>query len=209
MKTKRKMIIAISAFAMVILAGVVAVVAVLAASNVTVNSSLTIKYTVGNVAVDVSVGNKKASASSTTAIAEKDFAAKKAVFGLNGYDSDGSDSGYTSTKSEEAALAFGQIPLEKDECLVLMFKFENSGDIKLKATLTPPATSSDVEVRYGVSSTPSEITATSPSVVSIPGGADQSATYYVKLSIAESAKTKDVEYTPNFSWLVELDRTTT
>ena len=45
MKTKRKMIIAISAFAMVLLAGVVAVVAVLAASNVTVKSNVSITYT--------------------------------------------------------------------------------------------------------------------------------------------------------------------
>ena len=45
MDSKRKMIIAISAFAMVLLATVVAVVAVLAANQVTVNSNIKISYT--------------------------------------------------------------------------------------------------------------------------------------------------------------------
>ena len=44
MRTKRKMILAISAFAMLILASVVGVVAVLAAQNVTVNSKVKITY---------------------------------------------------------------------------------------------------------------------------------------------------------------------
>lgn len=44
MRTKRKMALAISAFVMLILAGVISVVAVLAAQNVAVKSNVTIKY---------------------------------------------------------------------------------------------------------------------------------------------------------------------
>ena len=49
MNSKKKMIIAISAFAMVILAAVVAVVAVLAAQQVTVKSSFTVTYSVDDI----------------------------------------------------------------------------------------------------------------------------------------------------------------
>ena len=47
MRTKRKMALAISAFVMLILAGVVSVVAVLAAKNVTLKSSVTVTFTAG------------------------------------------------------------------------------------------------------------------------------------------------------------------
>ena len=47
MRTKRKMALAISAFVMLILAGVVSVVAVLAAQNVTLKSSVKVTFTAG------------------------------------------------------------------------------------------------------------------------------------------------------------------
>lgn len=49
MSSKKKIIIAISAFALVIMAGVIAVVAVLAAQTVTVESAINLSYNVENV----------------------------------------------------------------------------------------------------------------------------------------------------------------
>ena len=66
MNAKKKMIIAISAFAMVILATVVAVIAVLAAQNVTVKSSLNVSYSVEDIHGSARVSYKLGSASTYT-----------------------------------------------------------------------------------------------------------------------------------------------
>ena len=204
MKTKRKMIIAISALAMVILAGVVAVVAVLAAQNVTVKSNLTIKYSVSDIAADVAV---KYAVVKTDATSVSFGNAKTVNFDLDGFSSTGTE-GFTEittglpTGGAGAEASYGEVSIGKDECIILEFTFNNNTVSKgFTATLKDLTTSSDVDIAYGTAcSKPSDVDGTSKSNVTVAAGENASGKYYVKISIKEASKTKDVTYTTAFEW---------
>ncbi|MBR4998838.1 MAG: hypothetical protein IKY10_03055, partial [Clostridia bacterium] len=66
MSARRKMTFAVSAFAMIIIASIVTLVSVLAATSVKVNNSITVKYTVVDVICDVEVYAVKVKNSATS-----------------------------------------------------------------------------------------------------------------------------------------------
>lgn len=209
MNAKKKMIIAISAFAMVILAAVVAVVAVLAAQNVTVKSSLNVSYTVNDVVADVDV--YAAVITNNTTI--NWGTAKTAVFGVDGYvnaDSTGF-SGQTSADGEtsEANTSFDEMEITKKQCVVLKFVFTNkSASRKFTATLGAISTTgANVNISYlkGEATKPEDIAATSSEVLNVNamGATGDVVTYCVKISIADT--TKDVtEFKPSFDWTLAI-----
>lgn len=203
MKTKRKMIIAISALAMVILAGVVAVVAVLAASSVTVNSTLKIKYTVADVEATVEVYAAK--------VAEDEDSidwgtAKKAVFGIDGLIT-GSSSGLTSpvANANNASCGFDfSSDFSKTDCVVMKFVIKNDGAKAFSAKLDDinPGTI-PVALNYKVSTTAiNDATAISGPYSHIESiAAGSTSTMYVKITLTD--KTGDVTFEPSFDWVLE------
>ena len=196
MSSKKKMIIAISAFAMVVLAAVVAVVAVLAASSVTVKSSLTINYTVSDVVADVEVYAAKVTNGATTITWGT---ANTADFGVDGFTT---GTGATGTVGgTEASMALTTFALSKTECVVLKFVFNNNSSKAFTATLGDISTSGkNVNIFYSnTESGLSSLTSGTKSAVNVAAGADESSTYYVRIAIADT--TADVSsFAPEFKW---------
>lgn len=190
MDSKRKMIVAISAFAMVILATVVAIVAVLAASNVTVQSSVSVSYSVTDVVADAAVYAVKVKTNATSV----DWGTAKGT------------ANFTIADSTEDPITMSKFDLASDECLVLKFVFNNNSDKAFTATLTAPTAAANTNIYYSTydvtnhaSNSLLKSTTTSPTAVSVAAGNSASSTYYAVIKIADN--TQDVtESSFNFNW---------
>ena len=191
MSSKKKMIIAISAFAMVVLAAVVAVVAVLAAQNVTIKSQISVKYTVDDVVADVAVYAKNVKTNAGLTATTDLGTAQTFNFGIDYVEPDGGKS----------LDGFNFDSLAKDECIVVKFVFNNNSANAFTATLTDPTIASDanIEIYYGsdITTLLSSTTATS-SAVSVTGGDDATNSYYAVIKIKDN--TKNVSTTVSFNW---------
>lgn len=197
MSSKKKMIIAISAFAMVVLAAVVAVVAVLAAQQVTVKNSIKISYTVTDVVADIEVYAVKVENGESITWGT----AKKASFDINGYNSTNSSGATGTAGEEEANVTFNEFKLSKNECVVLKFVFTNQSAKAFTASLKDIDTSNkNINIYYTSTETGlSSITSGDKSDVSVGANAGTSSTYYVRIAIADT--TKDVSnFEPSFEW---------
>ena len=185
MSARRKMTFAVSAFAMIIIASIVTLVSVLAATSVKVNNSITVKYTVVDVICDVEVYAVKVKNSATsvtwgTAKGTKSFA-------------------HNASATEQSISLGTDFDLLKDECVVIKFVFNNNGDMAFNATLTAPTAGTNMAIAYGTTGTkPADIASTSFSSVSVASGADKSNTYYAKISISDV--TKNANIATSFSW---------
>ena len=189
MDSKKKIIISVSAFVVVLLATVVAVVSVLAATNVSFTSSIKVTYTVGDVVADVAVSMAKVKTTATSITwgtpQTKDFA--------------------ISYSGSGESISFADQTLAKDECVVIKFVFNNNSAKGFTATLTPPTVvaNDNVNILYATSETGlAGLTSTAAGAngtVSVASGADKTGTYYAVIKIADT--TKNVSgFTANFAW---------
>ncbi len=197
MGSKKKMIIAISAFALVVIATVISVVAVLAATSVTLTTNVTVSYTVSDVVADFKVYAVKVKNNATSINWGTE---KVASFGVDGYISGTGSQG--TVGEDEATIGLTAVDLLKDECLVLKFVFENNSVKAFTGTLNhTDTTNQNVTIAYasGSVSKPGDITGTTKSTVSVASGDDKSATYYVKVSISD-AKKNVTDFNPAFAW---------
>lgn len=191
MNAKRKMIIAISAFAMVILATVVAVVAVLAAQSVTIQSSINVTYSVTDVIADVEVYAVKVKTNASSITWDN---SNKATYNFG-------DS-YSGT-GETLTLPTSSYTLAKDECVVLKFVFNNNSAKAFTATLTKPTAVTNVNIYYAASDTGTsgilKSTTTSPSAVSVASGAAATSSYYAVIKIGDISRNISTS-SFNFNW---------
>ena len=208
MNSKKKIIIAVSAFALVLLATIVSVVAVLAAQNVTVRNTITIQYTVVDVVADIEVYAVKVEKDATTI---NWGTAKKAVFGVDGFDLSSStgftEYGTTTDENSAAETSFDKFDISKKECVVLKFVFKNnSASRAFTADLTIDGSDSNVSIAHSSGNVvkPGDITGTNSQVtVAKSGTTGDTVSYFVKLSIVDATKNVD-EFTPVFEWALAL-----
>ena len=189
MSSKKKMIIAISAFAMVVLAAVVAVVAVLAAQNVTIKSQIGIKYTVDDVVADVAVYAKNVGTKESLTTATNLGTAQTENFGID----------YTGTG--EALEGFDFDNLAKDQCVVIKFEFNNNSANAFTATLTAPTITEGANIAIYYAADITQLlgsTTTTPAAVSVAAGDTATSSYYAVIKIVDN--TKDVDTSVEFNW---------
>ena len=184
MNAKRKMIIAISAFAMVVLATVVAVIAVLAAQNVTIQSSINVTYTSSEVAAKVTAKYQVANGTASN-------------IGTGGYEFEGTESGANATQNLTTSALTINTLTSTNNYVDFIFTFTNEGSAEYTATLTLPATATNFEISYTV---PDKDGATKVSNTSfkIAGNTTTAVTYKVRYTIKDVSKNASISGT--FSW---------
>ena len=184
MSSKKKMIVAISAFAMVILAAVVAVVAVLAAQQVTVQSSISVSYTSQEVAGTVTAKYQVAGGTLT------DLGDGSATF----Y---GTETG-TPTKNltESGAVAISGLTSTNDY-VEFVFTFTNTGSADYTASLTLPASAVNFDISYTVPNT-GGATRVSDTSFKVAKNTTTAVTYKVRYTIHEVKD--DATLSGTFSW---------
>lgn len=190
MNAKRKIIISVCAFALIVVATVVSVIAVLAAQQVTIQSSVSVTYTVVDVVADVEVYAVETNATSISSWTASNWGtAQTHNFAHN-----------TSTTTQN--LALGDFTPTKDECIVFKFVFNNNGDKAFKATLTAPTPHSNMNIYYAA--TQADLltsTTTAPAQVSVAKGASSTASYFAVVKIKDV--TKEIAKTDlKFSWVL-------
>lgn len=187
MNSKKKIIIAVSALAMIVLASVVAVVAVLAAQRVTLNNSITVEYKVKDVVCDTSV--RYAVVTDGT----YDWKTPKtADFAYNAEDQD----------KDEQSLAFGNVSIDKTQCVVLEFTFNNNGSRAFNASLTENSSEKNNIKIYYSATLEGILTSTTETstAVNVAAGDDKSGVYYARIDIDQ--KQFDAKIITNFVWTI-------
>ena len=183
MNSKKKMLIAISSFALIILATVVGVVAVLAAQHITIKSSIKVSYTVDDVVADVEVYAAKVNLSATSI----NWGTAQTV----NFDVD-----YDNQNGE--TVSFSEFKLGKTECVVLKFVFNNNSSKGFSATLTKPA-GTNVNIYYASSEAALlGSSSTTPTTVNVSGGIDATASYFAVIKVDDN--TKDASFDGLFAW---------
>lgn len=185
MNSKKKMIIAISAFAMVILAAVVAVVAVLAAQQVTVKSSFTVTYSVDDI-----------------------FGFAKASYKLEG------DSSYTEWLTEtefDDTLVSGPTLTDPDinftksqRYVIIKFEFKKtSASVEnFTAKLNYSATdTTNITVTYGTSEDAIS-SAAKATMFDATINSTSYHTFFVKIALTNNDTTVDASFAGEFNWLL-------
>lgn len=181
MDSKKKMIIAVSSFAMIILATVVAIVAVLAAQSVTIQSSINVSYTSSEIAGTVTASYQVKGAATPTLIGEKPYY--------------GTELGTpTDTLGEGATTITG---LTKENNYVdFIFTFTNTGSSEYTATLTVP-TSTNFTASYTVPNA-NGATKLSDTSFKIAGNTTTPVTYVIRMTISDVSK--DANISGTFAW---------
>jgi len=182
MSAKKKMIIAISAFAMVVLAAVVAVVAVLAAQNVTVKSSITISYTTVEIQGQMTASYKEGASGSVESIG---------TINPDGTDPDG-----------EMNMGSKTISLTKENNYVeFIFTFTNTNhSAPYTAELTGNPTNANFTILYSAEAN-GEATANSAVAITVPADQETPLTYKVRYTLNKFDA--DVTLTGNFVWTLQ------
>ena len=181
MSSKKKMIIAISSFAMIILAAVVAVVAVMAAQNVTIKSSINVTYTSSEIAGKVTASYQVQGASSATSIGAIEY---------HGTEANGTSTSLNSSKLSITSLT------STNKYVDFIFTFTNEGSKDYTATLTLP-TNSNFTKAYTVPSS-GGATKVNDTSFKVAGGTTTAVTYKVRFTITDVSK--DASISGNFSW---------
>ena len=189
MDTKKKVIVSVSAFVVVLVATVVAVVSVLAASKVSFSSSINVTYVVGDVVADVAVSTAKVKTNATSITWGTP---KTKNFGID-------HSGTAETIALDNYTNIG-----KDECVVIKFVFNNNSAKGFTAKLPTPPTGTNMNVFYSTSESGLAALTSgdyNTSGVTVQGGADKSATYYAVIKIA--TPTSNATFNSSFAWTLE------
>lgn len=183
MDSKKKMIIAISAFAMVILAAIVAVVAVLAAQQVTIKSSINVTYTSSEVAAKVTA-HYQVKGGEETAIG-------------NTIEFDGTETGADATKDMNTSELKINSLTSENNYVDFIFTFTNEGQSEYTATLTLPATLENFDVTYSVPNTDGATKILDTSFT-VAGNTTTPVEYIITFTIKDVAK--NAKLAGNFSW---------
>ncbi len=197
MSSKKKMIIAICAFALVVVATIVSVVAVLAAQRVTIKSSINISYNVEHIFGSAKVSYKQGA----DGYAAWNNAANQAV---TTFDANTGDQ----TEFTLAAVPFSLT--EAKPSVTLKFEFQKTNTsvedftVGLKADVT---TLDNIEFKYGTSETPTDsITATGNDQVllntaTVSETGENWYVYYVTITIKDT--TVNASFAGDLVWSLE------
>ena len=188
MNSKKKIIITLSALAMIVLASVITVVAVLAAQRVTLKNSITVEYKVKDVVCDTSV--RYAIVTNGT----YDWkTAKNANFAYNA----------ESTETTEQELAFGNVSIDKTQCVVIEFTFNNNGSRAFRGTLNETSSEKTNIKIYYASALNQILTSTTEtaSAINVEAGDEKSGVYYARIDIDQ--KQFDAKVITNFVWTLD------
>ena len=148
MKSKKKLIVALSSFAFVLVAAVVTVTAVLAAATQSVTSNVTVRYSAKQVAGTVSATYQVGSAAAVDMTTDGTSSGSKTIT-YNGNET----SSDPRSLSPLAVIDLGNTTATKDGLLVgetvtFTFTFTNTGSAEYKATVSYEGTEKNVEVAY-------------------------------------------------------------
>lgn len=199
MDSKRKMIISITVFAVAILAIVITMVSVLAAQNVTVNSSINITYTADKIK-GVVTGHYSVAGDANVKIGEINYLGTEDDGAKNLNNGTLNISGVTKTKNY----------------VEFIFTFTNSGSTEYTATLkftdNTAATSledDNIAMAYkgGLVTDYANVTTGTNGVYSlgqltVPAGTSTPISYYVKVSIPKTHL--DASFSGSFAWNIAL-----
>ncbi len=189
MSSKKKMIIAICAFALVVVATIVSVVAVLAAQSVTINSTINVQYTSNEVAAKVTAHYQVANGTRTK---------------MGGDDNGmitfyGTETGAEATQSMtgESGLTISGLTSENNY-IDFIFTFTNDGDAEYTATLTLP---NDVE-NFGITypTKPDTMVGGSDVSFTVPGNTTDAVTYTIRYTITTISNDAHIKGT--FAWVL-------
>ena len=216
MNSKKKMIISISAFALVLISTVVSIVAVLAAQNVTIKNNLTVSYQVKDVAVEVTLWVGKIENDAT--YDWDDIESKTVEFGIDGL-SNASGSGITGEAgSDMAEIEWEDLELTKTQCVIMRFLFINKSDraftITHESVFGENVEGANVSIYY-TAADGGDLTSLDESDlflnqdlqegrISVAGGEENETEFYIRLTITDPTKNVD-DYEFSFDFLLEAD----
>ena len=182
MNSKKKIVVAISAFALIIMATIVSVVAVLAAQKVTITSSVSVSYT--SVEVDGAfTAHYQVKNGTKTSIGSATFQAE--------------DSGTEADPLlRDAGTANGITLTSANNHVDFIFTFTNTGSAAYTATVTLPTTSSGLTVSYPTK--PSTMVSGSNTSFTVAGKTTTPVTYTVRYTISDVAI--NASLSGNFVW---------
>ena len=192
MKSKKKLIVALSSFAFVLVAAVVTVTAVLAAANQAITSNVTVRYSAKQVAGTVSatyqVGSGDVLNMTTTGKAD---GATSITYSGNETNKPG-----TLAPLDVITLAAKEDTVNDKlvgETVTFTFKFTNTGSAEYTATVSYAGTEENVAVVYD-----SELTAGEGNTHYIVVGADKTVEVTITVTVVNVAL--DAEFAGAFGW---------
>ncbi len=184
MDSKKKMIISISAVALVILAAVVAVVAVLAAQQVTIKSSINVTYTTSEVAGTVTAQYQVANGTATN-------------IGTGTITYKGTETGTPTTDLTGGSALQINTLTSTNKYVDFIFTFTNTGSAEYTATLKTLPTTSNFTIKYTVPNA-GGVTKVSDTSFKVAGNTTEAVTYTVSYEIADVSK--DATISGTFEW---------
>ena len=184
MDSKRKMIISITIFAVAILAVVITIVSVLAAQNVTVNSSINVHYTSSQKAAKVTAKYQVAGGSLTD---------------LGSIEFEGDETGTDATKDLTGGVKTISGLSDTNNWVEFVFTFTNEGSSEYTATLTLPSTVENFTISYTHASGVGVSSATDTSFV-LAGNTTTPVEYKIKFTIGVVAD--DATLNGDFEWVL-------
>ena len=184
MSSKKKLIIAVCAFSLIILASVVSIVAVLAAQKVTINSTINVTYTSQEVAGKVTAQYQIANGKATN-------------IGDGSITYSGSETGTpTTTLGGTSGVTITGLT-STNKYIDFIFTFTNTGSAQYTATVVLPTTVSNFTVSHETLPT----TKTSNTSFTVAGGTTTAVTYKVRYTIDDVSKNASISGT--FAWTLE------
>ena len=184
MDAKKKIIMSVAAFAMIIVASVVAVVAVLAAQNVTITNYISVNYVVEDVYANVELSYAIGDSSLTNASTLNFTPVANSPLVFNG------------DNTTAGTLTLPNQTIKKDKALFIKFKFTNNSAMATRATSKFTITNTNMNVKYGtsVSAITSDTVPTNLDMDSL----GTSKECYIKVSVKEANKI--ASYTGDIVW---------
>lgn len=179
MDSRKKMVIALSSLAVIILAGVVAIAAVLAAQNITIKSAVNVSYTANEIAGTVTAKYKVAGGSEQN---------------IGSITYDGTEEGEPTTDMD--VITIDNLTKNK-KSIEFIFTFTNTGSSDYTATLTLPETVSNFTPSFSVP-TGAGITKISDTSFTIAGNTAEVVTYSVTMTISDVSQDAKIE--GSFAW---------
>ena len=185
MNSKKKLIIAFSAFALIVISGIISVVAVLAAQNVTIKSNISVTYTSHEVAGVVTAHYQVKNGTKT-----------KLGGDTNGAVSfDGSETGDDATEDMTNVTITGLS--SANNYIDFIFTFTNAGSAAYTATLTAPTTVTNFTTSV-TKPTGASVSNVGDYKFTLAGNTTTPVTYTIRYTITEVAKNSSIN--GNFSW---------
>ena len=192
MKSKKKLIIALSSFAFVLVAAVVTVTAVLAAANQAITSNVTVRYSAKQVAGTVSATYQVGSEAAVDMTTDGTSAGAKSIT----YTGNETNKPGTLAPLDVITLAAKEDTVNDKlvgETVTFTFKFTNTGSADYTATVSYAGTQENVDVVYD-----SELTAGESNTHYVVVGAGETVSVTITVTVINVAL--DAEFAGNFGW---------